>query len=71
MPHVVMNDHAFCSIETLNPEISHRNEACTMVEWDFSTPLRYGRFDSTKKAAPHGAAFFIVKTPDWSHAAPR
>ena len=24
-------------------------------------------FDSTKKAAPHGAAFFIVKTPDWSH----
>ncbi len=45
MPHVVMNDHAFCSIETLNPEISHRNEACTMVEWDFSTPLRYGRND--------------------------
>ena len=24
-------------------------------------------FDSMKKAAPHGAAFFIVKTPDWSH----
>ena len=45
MLHVVMNDHAFCSIETLNPEISHRNEACTMVEWDFSTPLRYGRND--------------------------
>jgi len=32
MLHVVMDDHAFCSIEALRPEISHRNEVYTIVE---------------------------------------
>ena len=46
MLHVVMNDHAFCSFEDLNPEISCPDEICPIVEWNFSTPLRYGRNDS-------------------------
>ena len=32
MLHVVMDDHAFCSIEALSPEISRRKEVYTIVE---------------------------------------
>jgi hypothetical protein len=32
MLHVVMDDNAFCSIESLSREISRRNEVYTVVE---------------------------------------
>ena len=40
MLHMVIDDHAFCPFEDLNPEISCPDEACPNVEWDFSTLLR-------------------------------
>ena len=43
---VVMDDHAFCSIEALSREISCHHAAYAIRAWDFSTPLHCGRNDS-------------------------
>ena len=40
MLHVVMDDHAFCSIEALSREISCHHAACAIRAWDFSTLWR-------------------------------
>ena len=37
---VVMDDHAFCSIEALSREISCHHAACAIRAWDFSTLWR-------------------------------